>query len=200
MKHKKVPGVPNQIKGGYHDTENKVTYPNSEDLEKSFNTAKKKLFDINNWSNYTSDVIAEFVLCDQEGIVVERDPQIGDYVKILLKAKPNPQKKDYIWVRIDMIDHSNPNSLMMQMRPSTLPGNQFGGNIMHFYSSGSTLTFIVSKGNNYVKAAVYGRNEKANTNTDLLSGIKNRLTALGARFGSQKIQWKTFTEMLLNNK
>lgn len=200
MKHKKVPGVPNQIKGGCHDTETKVTYPNPEDLEKSFNTAKKKLFDINNWSNYTSGVKTEFILCDQEGNIVERDPQIGDYVKILLKAKPNPQKKDYIWVRIDMIDQSNPNSLMMQMRPSTLPGNQFAGNIMHFFSSGSTSTFIISKGSNYVKAAVYGRNEKANTNTNLLSGIQNRLTALGARFGSQKIQWKAFTEMLLNNE
>lgn len=110
------------------------------------------------------------------------------------------KKKDYIWVRIDMIDQSNPNSLMMQMRPSTLPGNQFGGNIMHFYSSGSTSTFIISKGNNYIKAAVYERNEKANMNTDFLSGIKNKLIASGTRFGSPKIQWKSFTNALLSDK
>lgn len=200
MKHKKVPGVPNQIKGSCHDTETKVTYPNAEDLEKNFNIAKNRLFDINNWSNHTSGIPVKFTLCDQEGTAVERDPQIGDYVKILLHDKPNPQKRDYIWVRIDMIDQSNPNSLMLQMRPSTLPGNQFGGNIMHFYSSGSTSTFIVSKGNNYAKAAVYGRNEKANLNTDFLSAIKNWLTVLGARFGFQKIPWKAFTEMLLNNE
>lgn len=200
MKAKKIPGIPSQTKGRFHDTETIRKIQNPEEIEFKFNILKERFLEINSWGNFCNENSIQFNLCDSSGKTVNRSPQIGDYIKILLKKINHPKKKDYYWVRIDMIDKSNPNRMMIQCRPSKLPGSEFAGKIFHFYSAASTSTFIISKGNDYIKMAVYGRNEKANHNTDFLNNIKNIFIALGGILGGSKIQWKLLTDGLINAK
>ncbi|WP_441558907.1 hypothetical protein [Chryseobacterium sp. 2TAF14] len=186
------------MKGKFHDTESIQKFENAQEAETKYNILKERFFEINKWGTYSKEKIAEFTLCDSSGNRIERAPIIGDYIKILLSAIKNPKLNDYQWVRIDMIDKANPNRIMMQCRPSKLPGNEFSGKTVHFHSAGSTSTFVISKENNYIKMAIYGRNEKPNQNTDIINSLKNVFIALGRRFGLSKIKWKQFTDGILN--
>lgn len=198
MKAKKIPGIPLQVKGQFHDTESIQKFDNAQETELKYNILKERFFDINKWGTYSKENIAEFTLCDSTAKSVDRLPIIGDYIKILLSEVQNPERNNYQWVRIDMIDKTNPNSIMIQCRPSKLPGDQFAGNTVHFHSGGTTSTFIISKGNDYIKMAIYGRNEKPNQNTDVISSIKNMFIAFKGVVGSSKIQWKLLTDGMVN--
>lgn len=198
MKAKKIPGIPLQVKGQFHDTESIQKCENAQEAELKYNVLKERFFDINKWNTYSNENIAEFTLCDSSGNTVHRLPSIGDYIKILLSEIKASGKDSCQWVRIDMIDKTNPNSIMIQCRPSKLPGNQFAGNTVHFHSAGTTSTFIISKGNDYIKMAIYGRNEKPNQNTDIISGIKNMFIAFKGVIGPSKIQWKLLTVGMVN--
>lgn len=200
MKAKKIPGIPLQVKGQFHDTESIQKCENVQEAELKYNLLKERFFDINKWNTYSNENIAEFTLCDSSGNTVHRLPFIGDYIKILLSDIKNPESDDYQWVRIDMIDKTNPNRVMIQCRPSKLPGNEFAGNIVHFHSVGTTSTFVISKGSDYVKMAIYGRNEKPNQNTDIVNSVKNMFIAFGKRVGASKIQWKQLTDGMVNLK
>ncbi|MFC0425824.1 hypothetical protein [Chryseobacterium scophthalmum] len=200
MKAKKVPGIPLQVKGNFHDTESIQKLENAHEAELKYNILKERFFEINKWGAYSKDNIADFTLCDSSGDKVDRSPIIGDYIKILLSEIKNPETEDYQWVRIDMIDKTNPNRIMMQCRPSKLPGNEFAGKTVHFHSANTTSTFVISKGNDYVKMAIYGRNEKPNQNTDIISSVKNMFIAFGRMVGSSKIQWKQLTDGMVSLK
>ncbi|MFL9832868.1 hypothetical protein [Chryseobacterium terrae] len=200
MKAKKVPGIPMQVKGSFHDTESIQKFDNADEIEVKYNILKERFFEINKWGNYSRENNAEFTLCDSSGQQINRPPIIGDYIKILLSEIKNPGINDYQWVRIDMIDKTNPNRIMMQCRPSKVPGNEFAGKTVHFQSAASTSTFVISKGSNYIKMAIYGRNEKANQNTDLFSSLKNIFISLGRMVGSSKINWKQLADGMVSLK
>lgn len=200
IKPKKVPGIPLQVKGNFHDTESIQKFENIHEAELKYNILKQRFFEINKWGNYSKENITVFTLCDSSGNIVQRLPLIGDYIKILLSEIKNPKTNDYQWVCIDMIDKTNPNRIMMQCRPSKLPGNEFAGKTVHFHSANTTSTFVISKGNDYVKMAIYGRNEKPNQNTDIISSVKNMFIALGRVVGSSKIQWKQLTNGMVSLK
>lgn len=200
MKAKKVPGIPLQVKGNFHDTESIQKLENAQEAELKYNLLKKRFFEINKWGTYSKENIAEFTLCDSSGNRIDGPPMIGDYIKILLSEVKNSKTNDYQWVRIDMIDKTNPNRIMIQCRPSKLPGNEFAGKTVHFHSAGTTSTFVISKENDYVKMAIYGRNEKPNQNTDLISSVKNMFIVLGGMVGSSKIQWKQLADGMVSLK
>lgn len=200
MRAKKVPGIPLQMKGNFHDTESIQKFKNAQEGELKYNILRERFFEINKWGTYSKERNVVFTLCDSSGNIVDRLPLIGDYIKILLSDIKNPESDDYQWVRIDMIDKTNPNRVMIQCRPSKLPGNEFAGNIVHFHSVGTTSTFVISKGSDYVKMAIYGRNEKPNQNTDIVNSVKNMFIAFGRRVGASKIQWKQLTDGMVNLK
>lgn len=200
MKAKKIPGIPLQVKGQFHDTESIQKFENAQETEQKYDVLKDRFFDINKWSTYSKGSIAEFTLCDSSGKTVRRLPSIGDYIKILLSNIKRSEKESYQWVRIDMIDKTNPNRIMIQCRPSKLPGDQFAGNTVHFHSAGTTSAFIISKGDDYIKMAIYGRNEKPNQNTDIISSIKNMFIAFKGVIGPSKIQWKQLADGMISLK
>ncbi|AZA74596.1 hypothetical protein SAMN05421682_102352 [Chryseobacterium indoltheticum] len=200
MKAKRVPGIPLQIKGSFHDTESIQKIQNAQEAEVKYNALKERFFEINKWGSYCKEINVAFTLCDSSGNPVQRSPIIGDYIKILLSESNKTESADYQWVRIDMIDKSNPNRLMMQCRPSKLPGNEFAGKTVHYHSLCTTSTFVISKGTDYIKMAIYGRNEKPNQNTDIISSIKNMFIAFGGMVGASKIQWQQLSDGMVNLK
>lgn len=189
---KKVPGVPSQIKGGYHDTESIQKFSSLMELDSGYKSIKERFFDINSWRVCAKNNCLDFALFDTSGIAVDRFPKIGDYIKISPSKGTSLKVKDYLWVRIDMLDQSVEDRVMLQFRPSKVPGSEFAGQIMHFYASTSSSTMIISKGKDSVKFGIYGRNEKANHHTDFLKIIKNIFTS-----SRNIIPWKDFADGLV---
>ncbi|MFC7347065.1 hypothetical protein ACFQO9_10095 [Chryseobacterium zhengzhouense] len=194
MKPKKVPGIPSQVRGGSQDTESIRKFSSSEEVDLKFDILKKRFFEITKWSEYCPNG-AEFKLYDTAGEQINRSPEIGDYIKILPTKINNPKTENYYWVRIDLIDKSNPDRIMLQFRPSKLPGNEFAGKTFHFHSAAATSTFVISKGSDYIKMAVYERNQQPNKNTTFANSIKNMISSV---FGTSKIRWKSLTDELIN--
>jgi len=83
------------------------------------------------------------------------------------------------------------------VRPATNPKNE-RKDIAHFFSEASTSSFIVKRDGNKITAAVYGRNEKPNTNTEKVTDkIRNAAIAAGAISGLSKLQWKSLVNGLV---
>lgn len=198
MKPKNIPGVPQQIKGSFHDTESKIEIKKTEDADFKFETLKERLMDINNWKAYCSESNTDFKLCDSLGHVVYRIPQIGDYIKIDIPGPGEKAGKSFDWVQIVIIDVEVKNRVMIQCRPSRCPQKESSRKIAHFYSSLATSTFIISREKNYLQVGIYGRNECPNLKSGLVDGFRNILVAIGGMLGFSKIQWKCLADGMVN--
>jgi hypothetical protein len=85
----------------------------------------------------------------------------------------------------------------MRVRPTNNPKNE-GEKIAHFFSDNATSSFIVMRNENEVTAAVYGRNEKPNTNADSITNkLRNAFVAMSAIFGIANIQWNNLVRGLI---
>ncbi|MFL9832627.1 hypothetical protein [Chryseobacterium terrae] len=198
MKPKKIPGVPQQIKGSFHDTESVKEIENPQALETKFDILKQRFFAINNWRKYCRETSADFKLCDSSGNIVERLPEIGDYIRIDIPGPGGSEGRSFDWVQIVQIDLGIPNQVMIQCRPSRDPVKKSSRKIAHFYSNSATSTFFVSKCGNAIKAGIYGRNESPNLKSGFFNVIRNYMIAIGGMLGFSKIQWKCLTKGLLD--
>ncbi|WP_312079095.1 hypothetical protein [Chryseobacterium sp.] len=188
---KKIPGVPKQRKGSFHDTESLKHFKNK-DIEHAFNILRQRFLNINEWQKYCSKNFSDFKLCDDSGKILERLPETGDYIRIDIPGLGGIEGDSYDWVQIVMLETAVSDMMMMQCKPCQKP---FGSNgrVAHFYSKSGTSTFIISKGKNYLKAGIYGRNEKPNENGGFLDFIRNLLISIGGMLGFSKMQWKCLT-------
>jgi hypothetical protein len=198
MKPKNIPGVPQQVKGSFHDTESIKKIDKTEDLDIKFNILKQRFFAINNWKKYCSESSADFRLCDSSGKTVERLPEIGDYIRIDIPGPGGREGRSFDWVQIIQIDLGIPNQVMIQCRPSKDPIKKHSRKIAHFYSNCATSTFFVSKGENTIKAGIYGRNESPNLKSGFFNAIRNWMIAIGGMLGFSKIQWKCLANGLVD--
>lgn len=200
MKPKNIPGVPQHFKGSFHDTESFVEVRNSKELDLKFDALKQRFFSINHWRKYCNESSADFTLCNSSGIIVERLPQIGDYIRIDIPGPGGKEGRSYDWVQIVLIDTNIPDRLMIQCRPSKNPVKENSRKIAHFYSNAATSTFVISKQGNILKAGIYGRNEYPNLKSGFLDCIRNIAIAVGGMLGFSKIQWKCLTDGLVDFK
>ncbi|MFP3834577.1 hypothetical protein [Chryseobacterium sp. SIMBA_028] len=166
MKAKEIRGVPSQKKGGFHNTESVKEFDNSEMAVQQFAVLKNRFFCVNEWKGYCGDHFADFKLYDSSGNYVDRAPVRGDFIRIDTPG-PGSLEAGFDWVRITNIsnDYTKEDefeNISMTCHPAKEPGKSYKKYIAHFYSSGATSTFMISRGSNYIKAAVYGRNETAN--------------------------------------
>lgn len=197
MKPKDIPGVPKHTKGSFHDTESTKMINSSKELELKFNILKQRFFNINEWQKYCTDVLADFKLCDQSGKIVERLPEIGDYIRIDIPGPGGCEGDSYDWVQIIMMETAIPHFVMIQCRPSPKPFKS-SGKVAHFYSQQGTSTFTISKGDNFLKTGIYGRNEFTNKSAGFFDYLRNLVISIGGMFGFSKIQWKCLADGLLD--
>ncbi|WP_426478640.1 hypothetical protein ACP3T3_04020 [Chryseobacterium sp. CBSDS_008] len=192
--------VPAQKFGGFHDTESRKLC--KQDLIPSkFKILKERFFSVNQWQSYSGKAFASFKLYDYDGNPVEREPQKGDFIRIDIPGPGEPEAKGYDWVEItDLCFYQDrfSESISMTCRPSRNPQNKKNRHIAHFYSSGASSTFMISRSQDDIKAAVYGRNETPNFNAQFLDVIRNLATAIGGMMGIAKIQWKQLTDGFLD--
>ncbi|GGG58998.1 hypothetical protein [Epilithonimonas arachidiradicis] len=202
-KAKKIPGIPEQTRGAFHDTEDRKDFMVPELAVQKFEILKERFFSINYWKDYCGGLSAEFKLYDQSGSFVDRKPKTGDYVRINIPA-PDNTDANYDWVKIVNMDDQTYNDdelerYLITCRPSKAPGSR-NNHIAHFYSAESTSNFVITLGQDYIKIGVYGRNEIPNTSrTGFWGKIRNFLISLfGGYTRLAKIQWKSLTEGLLD--
>lgn len=198
MKPKNIPGVPDQVKGSFHDTESIRECRSSEDIDLKFNILKQRFLMINHWQKYCQKSTTDFKLCDSSGRLVERIPQIGDFIRIDFSGSGGSESESFFWVQIIQIDLDVPDKIMIQCRPSKNPVKDYTSKIAHFYSHIATSTFIISKQKNTLKAGIYGRNELPNLKTGLFDCIRNITISIGGMLGFSKIQWKCLAKGLLD--
>lgn len=200
MKPKNIPAVPPHVKGSFHDTESIKEVESSEEIDLKFNILKQRFLAINHWRKYCRESSTDFKLCDSTGRLVERLPQMDDYIRIDIPGPGGSEGRSFDWVQIISIDLANPEMVIIQCRPSKDPVKDHSSKIAHFYSNAATSTFIVSKNNNVLKVGIYGRNEYPNLKAGFFNCIRNIMISIGGMLGFSKIQWKCLAEGLVDFK
>lgn len=203
MKPKQIPGIPLQKKGGFHDTESIKKYDNLEKTISQYTILKERFLEVNKWKSYCGEGFADFRLHDSLGNYVDRLPKVGDFIRIDIPGPGGFEAKGYDWVEIieiseNYINKNELENLLIICRPSTIPRNKKSNHIAHFYSNEATSSFMISRTENIIKAAVYGRNESPNWNANFLDKIRNFSIAIGGMFGVSKIQWKRLSDKFLD--
>ena len=200
MKPKQIRGVPLHKSGGFHDTESTKRFDQTM-ISLKFEILKNRFYTINKWKDYCGEAFAAFKLYDSIGMPVDRKPQKGDFIRINIPGPGEIEAKGFDWVEVTDIcfyQDTVSESILMTCRPSQNPVGKKNTHTAHFYSSKASSTFIISKGTDYLKAAIYGRNESPNFNASFIDIIRNMVIAAGGMLGIAKIQWKQLTEALLD--
>lgn len=173
---------------------NKFHYPTTESAERGFNSSKKKLFDINAWSQLKG-FNSTFQIYDIQGQPATI-PQIGYFIRITLPGLEEEEN----WVKIYEI-HNDEKQALFTVHPSRHPDEKQrpGAEVKHFFSEKASSTFKVSRRGNTVSAMEIGRNETINNQGSKAGDRKvlNTLVAKGGWFAFQKLQWEKLTDWLV---
>lgn len=192
--------VPPQQEGGQTNTEAVEVLPTESDAREFFGVVKNRLLNVNSWHDYAGKGTADFQLTDAQGQEVERTAQKGDHFKIDIPGPGSVSGEGFDWVQIEEIaevHNEEGDSIAIRVRPATDPQND-KPDVAHFFTSEATSNFVVTRKGAEVKAAVYGRNEKPNTEAEaLVDKVRNTAVATGATSGFSNIQWKSLVTGLL---
>jgi hypothetical protein len=194
--------VPPQEEGTKKDIDYTVKAIDKNDAQKLFVIGRNRLVDVNNWSELCGAASATFRLTDAQGNEVNRTAEKDDLIKIDIPAPGNATGHGYDWVYIEAIEDKSDTegpteTIAMRVRPTSNPKDK-GENIAHFFSEDATSSFIVTRNELEVTAAVYGRNEKPNTDANSLANkIRNAVVATSAIFGIANIQWNNLVKGLI---
>jgi hypothetical protein len=170
------------------------TYPNIESAKKAFEVSRKKLFDVNRWSEIPNPLSSGFKVYDQNGVPPGRQQvNKGDYIKIDL---PGPFPNN--WVRVIALKNTDDVAEFV-VSPSEDP-NSSDSKTEHFFHKGATSTFRTALHENTITAYEIGRHEVINVKDEEAGNRKamNIAVAEGGWAGFQKLQWKNLTEFLVS--
>lgn len=173
----------------HHDFPDEIT------AKKEFERARKKLFNVNKWSELPG-FSSEFKLYNDRGELrsVEK-PDLGDYILINL---PGPVPEN--WVKV--IDLKEEEDLAeFTVSPSEDPKNKETKEIKHFFVDEAISIFRVLRDQNSLYAFEIGRNIAVNNEGEEAGDRKaiNTLIAGGGHLGFQKLQWEKLTDYLVHN-
>jgi len=191
--------VPENNEGTQTNTESSVELSSEAEAKRFFKETRQRLLNINGWHQYAGSATAEFQLTDNDGKAITRLPQKGDHLKIDIPGPGTATGEGHDWVQVEEIEEDE-DSIGIRVRPVSNPTNN-RKDIAHFFSEDATSTFIVKREGKKITAAVYGRNEKPNTNTETLKDkLRNAAIATGAISGFSKLQWKSLVNGLIKKE
>ena len=192
--------IPDQQTGVKTNTETSIELPSADEAKVFYEKVKQRLLNVNGWHDRAGSLTATFQLTDREGEEVDRPARKDDHFKIDIPG-PGPETGDgYDWVQVEAIEETeneDQQTIAMRVRPATNPTND-RKDVAHFFSDDATSCFMVIRENKKITAAVYGRNEKPNTDTETAGDkARNAAIATGAITGFSKLQWKSLVNGLL---
>ncbi len=188
--------VPGQHEGGKSNTESHKDFSSEEEAKEFFHKVADRLMNVNEWHTYAGKLTADFTLTDAAGNPVQRPVEKGDHFRIDIPGPGTTTGDGYDWVQVEEIVKEK-DSVSILARPATNPTND-RKDVAHFFSYAATSTFMVSLKGKTVKAAVFGRNEKPNTDAEKAAdNLRNAAIATAAVGGFSKLQWKSLVEGLM---
>ena len=195
--------IPEQQSGVKTNTETSVELASADEAKAFYEKVKQRLLQVNGWHHWAGSLTANFQLTNKEGEEVNRPAERDDHFKIDVPG-PGPATGDgYDWVKVEAIEETkkeNEQTIAMRVRPATNPNNN-RKDVAHFFSDDATSCFMVKREHKKVSAAVYGRNEKLNTDTETAADkARNAAIATGAITGFSKLQWKSLVNGLVKTE
>jgi hypothetical protein len=171
-------------------------HTHEEQATQAFSRAKERLFNPNSWGDLGHKILgADFKLvCGSSGQSVQREPKIGDYLKIKL-PDPGPP----VWVTIEHLEDTT-DSAKVVVRPSADPGRKTPETIIHLFGEETTNVFEVKRDGLSVVSSVTGKNETANFTGNLLQDAFAGARLAGAWVGLKKPQWKAFVQNIVEGE
>lgn len=192
--------LPAQQQGAEKNIEELVETSNEDEAKQLYTASKKRLLNVNNWNKICGKLSAVFELTNSEGHQLKSNPVVGNYFKIDIPGPGTVSGKGYDWVRVEAVEEKNnedEESILIRVRPSDNPTTA-DDDVAHFFSDKATSNFFVSRKNNVVTAAVYGRNEVANTSTsNAVDKARNAVVGTSAKAGLSDPQWKALVKGVL---
>jgi hypothetical protein len=194
--------LPPQEEGAEKNIETKENLKSIEEAKELFTVARTRLLDVNQWDKICGKLSAVFKLTDNKGNEIQGNPEVGNYFKIDIPGPGTASGHGYDWVRVEAIEEkqdeqNNEESILIRVRPADNPSTN-DNNIAHFFSDKATSNFVVSRKENSVTAAVYGRNEVPNTSTNKpLDKTRNAIVGSTAVAGLSNPQWKSLANGVL---
>lgn len=175
---------------------NEHTYPDEATAIQEFERSKKKLFDVNEWSNM-SGINSSFQLYDNRGRrSTSKQPELGYYIKIVLPGTTMDN-----WVKITDI-HVEENLAEFIVHPSEQPKELGEGEaeVEHFFIKEASSTFRVKREGNTIYGYEIGKNEGINNQGEEAGerALINTLIAEGGWAGVQALQWDKLTKYLVH--
>jgi hypothetical protein len=192
--------LPEQTEGAEKNIEATQELTNAEEAKQLFEQARRRLLHVNNWDKLCGKLSALFRLTDEKGNEIEGEPRVGNYFKIDIPGPGTISGKGYDWVRVEAVEETKQpelESLLIRVRPADNPATS-DSNVAHFFSDKATSNFVVARKSNVVTAAVYGRNEVPNTDTNKpIDKTRNAVVGTTAVAGASNPQWKSLVNGLL---
>jgi len=199
MKH----NIPTQKKGRQLNTSESISFQNSKEAKDFYHIVRNRLLNINDWYRVASLPLTSFQLLDHRGQPKDKNPAIGDYLRINVPGPGLHSTNGYDIVHIENIEETNEKNLQIltiTLRPSLDPTAEQDQEIKHFFSNLATSTLQVKRNEKTIEANYFGRNEVINLDMDSLSEkIRNLLIGVGAKLGFSFPQWKSLMNGLVND-
>lgn len=189
--------IPKQENGGKVDTSAKAEFTTLESAAAFYDTAKKRLLNVSNWSEICKLPISTFILTDNSGNTIHREASEGDYIKIDIPGPGTHAGDGFDWVRIEKITEEvdkDRATLTLQARPTANPiANE--PSIAHFFTAQASSTFQIKRIGLTVFAEEHGRNEVPNTDTSSITdNVRNTLVGWTAKLGFSYPQWTSLVK------
>lgn len=178
--------------------QNEQDYPDEMSARTAFEASKKKLFNVNLWSNLEG-INSTFELHDARGRkTTAEEPELGYYVKVTL---PGAEVEN--WVQVNDIRITE-NMAEFTVQPSSKPNPPVDEEEVteHFFTKDATSTFRVEVQGTRLVGSEIGRNEYINNQGDESGdrAVLNTLIAEGGWAGFQSLQWDKLTSYLVHQE
>ncbi len=195
--------IPPQREGAESIAVSNLELENDNEAKIHFELVKKRFNDINSWELVAGKEKAEFSLRDQNGELILRKPEVGDFVSIKVPFLPNCDEGGLDWVRVEVCEtelKENFESVYIRLRPTSNPTTA-DDKITHFLDSSSTSNFLITRDKNIISAEVYARNEVPNSkDRTIIEKVRNKAVALGGMLIGSKLQWEGLTSGLIKDE
>lgn len=175
---------------------NENNYPDEATAIREFERAKKKLFDVNLWTNLEG-FNSTFQLFDARGRrTTATMPEVGHYISIILPATTIEN-----WVQVSAVNVQE-NMAEFVVHPSEKPSELTEGEegVQHFFIKEASSTFRIERMGTKLIGSEIGKNEGINNQGGEAGdrAILNTLIAEGGWAGVQGLQWDKLTSYLVH--
>lgn len=212
--HKKWTGfepdiIPVQYEGRSLEAQRSKEFQDTDAAKMAYLIARQRLLDVNRWAQRIEGITAAFQLTDQDGVPTEGMAGKGLMIRIDIPGPGTFAGDGYDWAVIEDMEEGSTDKLdflAFRVRPAANPAGENpsgkGGNVAHFFSEGSSGTFVLYREKNELTCTIYDRNLKPNTEIEgnLADKARNSFVGTTAAMGMSAVQWQKLADSVLEEE